>query len=75
MNAARLLVSVVSRKLPGAEVTATSTSTGLCLAVTSKQFRGLDRADREAMVYASLDKVPLELLARIVQITCTVPDD
>lgn len=48
---------------------------GYHLTVRDEAFRGLDRADREGVVYDALGRVPLELLARVGGITCLTPDD
>lgn len=69
-SATDLLVKQITQKIPGASVAVASAGGLYELVVTAPKFAGMDRADRAALVYGAIERVPLELLARVAAIEC-----
>lgn len=73
MTARDVLTDELRRRFPRAEVTVTPGKTGYVVTVTAEDFRGVHPADARAMVYQTLGRVPLELLAKVAEIAAVVP--
>lgn len=74
MSPREALASAVLAKLPGAEVEVSLDRRGYAVTTTSEKFRGMDRASREALVYAGLCRIPVTLLARVHTLECLLPE-
>jgi len=62
----------IRRKIRDAHVTVTFDGSGYHLLVAAESFGLLDKADREAAVYAAIQPLPLGLLAKITGIDTRV---
>lgn len=71
MSGADVLVAAVRRRLPGANVSVARAGNRYTLAVVSDRFARLPRPEWQRVVYAALDKVPLDLLAEVGEISCS----
>ena len=70
MNAAELLTTAIKYRLPGATVSVDLTLEGKYkVNVVHPSFGRLARADREAVVYSALNRIPFQLLSKITSIT------
>lgn len=70
MTAAQLITTAIRRKFIGSEVVVTSGTSGYSLHVAAKHFDRLSPGDAQAQVYATLDRLPIEVVARIATIEC-----
>jgi len=70
LTPSNLISAAIKDRFPTAIVRVTQKGTDYAIAVWEVKLNKMTHADRVAEVYEALDKVPLTLLARVVEITC-----
>ena len=68
MNGVELLKHELKRKFPTAKVDVTIDSDGLYVIEIYRDWGKFDKQAQYAVTYAALDKIPLELLAKVKHI-------
>jgi hypothetical protein len=68
MSGRDLLTTQLRKRFPEAAIEVGVTPAGYELRLQGRAFAGLSRADREGLVYAALDAVPIALLAKVAAI-------
>jgi len=70
LNVEQLIAQQISRKIKNASVTVTRVGPHFEVTVKSDLFLGLPPIERQQRVYLALDRVPVEVLARVCAINC-----
>lgn len=72
MSGPDVLFAAIRRRLPGARIEITLVGNQYVLSVASVTFSRLSNVDRQGVVYAAMERVPLDLVARVADIFCSV---
>lgn len=74
MTTRESIATLIRRKLRGSQVAVNTTADEMyAVTVVTAEFAALTTPDRQALVYAAMDRLDAEVLALVAEINCRTP--